>query len=85
MSKKKRMGKSKGQSKGIVGRSAKNRTSFGMRRLINQLDAYRAGKNVKVVRPTTNNNKEQFETVSGALMWGKTPEQRKKEKLKNEG
>lgn len=83
MSKKKRMGKNKSTSKGIVGSPAKARTSFGMKRLLNQLDAHRAGKKVRVVRPTKNNGKEQFETVSGQDMWGKTPEERKRSKKKS--
>ena len=43
------------KSKGIVGRSQKARTSVGMSRLLNQIDAFRAGKNVTLKVPMLTN------------------------------
>ena len=74
------------QSKGIHGSPMKARTSTGMARLMNQLEAHLAGKNTRVVVPTclkyvldTNTKKvkrgdnktnKQYVTLPGSSVFG---------------
>lgn len=73
-------------SKGVVGRASGARTSTGMKRLLNQLDAWNAGKRVVLTVP----NKDENETnrrkykVNARDHWGTPPSERKKE-ASNEG
>lgn len=60
-------------SKGIVGSPAKARTSTGIQRLINQLNAYKAGKRTRVVIPVGfpgERNSAKYKTVDGSAVWG---------------
>lgn len=71
MSKKKRMGKGSYTSKGER-RTTKARTSKGMKRLLNQLDAWKKGKRVMLVVDKAGHKAE------ARTVWGLPPAERKK-------
>lgn len=83
MSKKKRAGKSSYVSKGIVGRPKRCRTSLHgtMERLVNQQDAWLAGKNVVLTidNPDKTCTNERQIKVNARDYWGLPPMLRKKE------
>lgn len=77
MSKKKRMGKGGYTSKGIVGRPRRARTSVGFKRLINQQNAWLAGKRVMLVVDKAGHKLEARE------VWGLPPSEKMKERNAN--
>ena len=65
---KKRSRKSR-TSKGIVGSPQKARTSTGMKRLLNQFDAFQKGKRVMLKQPSSD-NPSIMEKVPAEAVWG---------------
>lgn len=73
-------------SKGEQGNRMKARTSTGMKRLLNQLDAWQKGKRVVLTVPNKNTeetNRRKYK-VSARDHWGLPPAEKRKE-LANEG
>lgn len=73
-------------SKGEVGNRMKTRTSTGMKRLLNQLDAWKKGKRVVLTVPNRDDketNRRSYK-VPARDHWGLPPAERRKE-LANEG
>mgnify|MGYP001055282430 CR=1 FL=1 len=65
---KKRQRKSR-ESKGIHGTTRSGKTSTGIQRLLNQLDAYKKGKNVVLTIATKEKNRRLIR-VSAKDVWG---------------
>ena len=60
------------QSLGIHGSPTKARTSFGMKRLLNQQDAWLKGKNVVLTVPSSDTNRR-LRKVPATAYWGQPP------------
>jgi len=77
---KKRSRKSR-TSNGVVGSPERARTSVGMKRVLNQLDAWSKGKNVRVTIPNPDSTAKDARMikVDARQVWGTPPFMRKKE------
>ena len=77
---KKRSRKSR-TSNGVVGSPERARTSVGMKRVLNQLDAWSKGKNVRVTIPNPDSTAKDARMikVDARQVWGMPPFMRKKE------
>ena len=73
-------------SQGLVGSPKGARTSVGMERLLNQLDAWTKGKNVSisVPNPVPGDTSQSHIKVSGRQYWGTPPNERKKQQTQKE-
>lgn len=68
-------------SNGVIGRPERAPTSVGMKKALNQLDAWAKGKKVTLTipNPDSTNKKERMIRVDARQVWGMPPFMRKKE------
>lgn len=78
---KKRSRKSR-TSNGVVGSPERARTSVGMKRVLNQLDAWSKGKNVRLTVPGSDKNARMIK-VDARQVWGLPSFMKKKESNAN--
>ena len=73
-------------SQGLVGSPKKARTSLGMERLLNQVDAWRKGKRVylSVPNPVSQDKSKSHIKMTGRDYWGLPPSERKKQQQQKE-
>ena len=72
--------RSKQVSNGVVGKPMRAKTSVGMTRLLNQLEAWEKGKNVVL---TVQNKRGVYEKVNAKDHWGPPPMERRKMQNEN--